>query len=135
MFGSRRACAAPRRAHRWPVRPVWPVWFVWLVVFAIFPSATTIAVDAVSLLVQGQTLDEAHAAGVASDVDAADCAEHGCSGLAHSCKCCTSPSVIAPVMTADLGAPQPTDVRRAASASGTRKADGFPAELFRPPLA
>lgn len=125
MLGSRRDCAAPRRAHRW---------LVWVVVFAIFPSATTIAVDTVSLILQGQTLDEAHAAEVASEVDA-DCAEHGCSGLVHNCECCASPSVIPAVTTADLGIPPPTPVRLRASAARTRASDGFPAELFRPPLA
>lgn len=125
MFGSRVDHAVPRRAHRW---------LVWLAVFAIFPGALSVAVDTVSLVVHGATVDAEHAADVAAGVDQ-DCQEHGCSGLAHQCKCCASPSVVAPVAVASLNVVSPVEDCIPASAVGTRAADGFPAELFRPPLA
>jgi hypothetical protein len=125
MFRSRAAHVLPRRAHRW---------LVWLAVFAIFPGALSLAVDTVSLVAQGQTVDAEHAADVAAGVDL-DCQEHGCSGLLHQCKCCASPPVIAPVAGTHLTGVSSLEDGIPASAIGTRASDGFPAELFRPPLA
>jgi len=105
-------------------------WLACVVAFMLFPGAPEALTDVGHLIVDGHSVhDVVHA----DDHPPGD--EHGCSGLVHVCRCCTSPPALAGASLSLLPAPTRVTLVRV-----VRPARGAPREAhseppFRPPTA
>jgi hypothetical protein len=125
-----------RRATRRRIARVLKMLVCAVLVFGLMPGAEELVESAAHLLHDGHLRhSEAHDEVAASEDCDSDCKEHGCTALAHHCKCCASASALAPRTPATDRLPRVASQTRYRSVSERGPPNAGVKPFLRPPIA